>query len=181
MPSGLQASFPTQASTTVVIRQCPQLLSQGVRWACGDSWVHSAEHELDQTGQAHWRRALQSLLAALGNMQGQKARLMPHRFHCLTAWCPQKEERELEKVRESEQRRATKELMAAQRLEEEQRLKRSLDERMRAKQEEARAREKIRLKLGEPPGSPLPCPLPALHNWYKRAEKDEVAQAPECM
>ena len=77
----------------------------------------------------------------------------------------QKEERELEKVRESEQRRATKELMAAQRLEDEQRLKRSLDERMRAKQEEARARDKIRLKLGAPPGSPPPCLLSALHTW----------------
>ena len=60
----------------------------------------------------------------------------------------QKEERELEKVREADQRRATKELMAAQRTDDEQRLKRNLEERLREKQEEARAREKIRLKLG---------------------------------
>ena len=60
----------------------------------------------------------------------------------------QKEERELEKIREADQRRATKELMMAQRTEEEQRLKRNVEERQRAKQEEARARDKIRLKLG---------------------------------
>ena len=75
-------------------------------------------------------------------------------------------------MRESEQRRATKELMAAQRLEDEQRLKKSLDERMRAKQEEARARDKIRLKLGALPGSPLPGRLSALHNWLEREEQD---------
>ena len=63
-------------------------------------------------------------------------------------------------MREGEQRRATKELMAAQRLEDEQRLKKNLDERMRAKQEEARARDKIRLKLGAPPGSPCPASRP---------------------
>jgi hypothetical protein len=60
----------------------------------------------------------------------------------------QKDERELERVREAEQRRATKELLAAQRQEEELRLKRNLEERKREKEEEARAREKIRLKLG---------------------------------
>ena len=51
-------------------------------------------------------------------------------------------------MREADQRRATKELMAAQRTDEEQRLKRNLEERLREKQEETRAREKIRLKLG---------------------------------
>lgn len=56
----------------------------------------------------------------------------------------------MEKIREAEQRRATKELMAAQRIEEEQRLRRNMEERQREKQEEARAREKIRLKLGQP-------------------------------
>ena len=66
--------------------------------------------------------------------------------------------------------------MAAQRLEEELRLKRNLDERMREKQEEARAREKIRLKLGEPLGSALPCLLSALHNWKTCGEKAEAAQ-----
>ena len=40
--------------------------------------------------------------------------------------------------------------MAAQRIEEEQRLRRNVEERQREKQEEARAREKIRLKLGQP-------------------------------
>ncbi len=39
--------------------------------------------------------------------------------------------------------------MQAQRTEEEQRLKRNVEDRQREKQEEARAREKIRLKLGD--------------------------------
>lgn len=65
-----------------------------------------------------------------------------------TVWHAQREERELEKVREAEQRRATKELLAAQRQEEELRLKRNLEERKREKDEEARARERIRIKLG---------------------------------
>ncbi len=60
----------------------------------------------------------------------------------------QREDRELEKVREAEARRATKELMAAQRQEEELRLKRNIEDRAREKAEEARAREKIRVKLG---------------------------------
>ena len=45
--------------------------------------------------------------------------------------------------------------MAAQRQEEEQRLQRNVEARMREKQEEAHAREKIRLKLGQSPGSTL--------------------------
>ncbi|CAL8469381.1 g8922 [Coccomyxa elongata] len=61
----------------------------------------------------------------------------------------EREDRELERVREAEARRATKELMAAQRKEEELRLKRNIEERAREKAEEARAREKIRVKLEE--------------------------------
>ncbi|EIE21636.1 hypothetical protein COCSUDRAFT_30128 [Coccomyxa subellipsoidea C-169] len=61
----------------------------------------------------------------------------------------EREDRELEKVREAEARRATKELMAAQRQEEELRLKRNIEDRAREKAEEARAREKIRVKLEE--------------------------------
>ena len=45
--------------------------------------------------------------------------------------------------------------MAAQRTDEEQRLKRNVEERQREKQEEARARDKIRLKLG--PSPPASC------------------------
>lgn len=75
-----------------------------------------------------------------------------------TVWYAQREERELEKVREAEQRRATKELLAAQRQEEELRLKRNLEERKREKDEEARARERIRIKLGVfPPFIRLLC------------------------
>ena len=60
----------------------------------------------------------------------------------------QREDRELERVREAEARRATKELMAAQRQEEELQLKRNIEDRAREKAEEARARDKIRVKLG---------------------------------
>lgn len=65
--------------------------------------------------------------------------------------CEQAEERELERVREAEARRATKELMMAQRAEEELKLKRNIEERAREKAEEAAAREKIRIKLGARP------------------------------
>ena len=73
---------------------------------------------------------------------------------CIVPARAQKEEREVERLREAEQRRATKELLAAQRQEEELRLKRNLDERRREKEEEARARDKIRVKLGAA-GAPL--------------------------
>ena len=62
-------------------------------------------------------------------------------------------------MREAEARRATKELMAAQRQEEELRLKRNIEERAREKAEEARARDKIRVKLGPPPTAQSTLPF----------------------
>jgi UBX domain-containing protein 1/4 len=60
----------------------------------------------------------------------------------------QKEEKELEKLREQERVRAGKELLAAKRQEDELKLKRNLELRRIEKEEEARARERIRQKLG---------------------------------
>jgi len=61
----------------------------------------------------------------------------------------EKEERELERLREQERIRSGKELLAAKKLEEEQQFRRNVEERAREKREEARAREKIRAKLAE--------------------------------
>ena len=54
-------------------------------------------------------------------------------------------------LREAERIRAGKELLQAKRLEDELRLKRNLEERQREKAEVARAKEKIRIKLGSSP------------------------------
>jgi hypothetical protein len=61
----------------------------------------------------------------------------------------EKEEKELERVREKERVRAGKELLAAKRVEEDQERRRNIEWRKREKEEEAKAREKIRLKLLE--------------------------------
>ena len=60
----------------------------------------------------------------------------------------QKEEAELEKLREKERIRAGKELLEAKRKEDDLKLKRNLEARRIEKEEEQRARDKIRLKLG---------------------------------
>ena len=61
----------------------------------------------------------------------------------------QKEEAELEKLREQERIRSGKEMAAAKRQEEDLRLKRNLELRRIEKEEEERARARIRAKLGE--------------------------------
>ena len=60
----------------------------------------------------------------------------------------QKEEAELEKLREKERIRSGKELLEAKRQEADLQLKRNLELRRIEKAEEARARDKIRVKLG---------------------------------
>ena len=60
----------------------------------------------------------------------------------------QKEEAELERLREKERIRSGKELLEAKRKEDDLKLKRNLELRRIEKEEEARAREKIRVKLG---------------------------------
>ena len=61
----------------------------------------------------------------------------------------QKEEAELEKLREKERIRAGKELLEAKRKEDDLKLKRNLEMRRIEKAEEQRARDKIRVKLGQ--------------------------------
>lgn len=61
----------------------------------------------------------------------------------------QKEEAELEKLREKERIRAGKELLEAKRKEDDLKLKRNLEARRIEKEEEQRARDKIRIKLGQ--------------------------------
>jgi len=60
----------------------------------------------------------------------------------------QKEEAELERLREKERIRSGKELLEAKRKEDDLKLKRNLELRRIEKEEEARARNKIRVKLG---------------------------------
>ena len=60
----------------------------------------------------------------------------------------QKEEAELERLREKERIRSGKELLEAKRKEDDLKLKRNLELRRIEKAEEARARDKIRVKLG---------------------------------
>lgn len=60
----------------------------------------------------------------------------------------QREQAELEKLQEKERVRAGKELLEAKRKEEDLQLKRNLELRRIEKAEEARARDKIRVKLG---------------------------------
>ena len=61
----------------------------------------------------------------------------------------EKEEREMEKLREKERIRMGKELNEVARIEADQKMKRLADERRLDREEEARAREKIRVKLEE--------------------------------
>lgn len=61
----------------------------------------------------------------------------------------QKEEAELEKLREKERIRSGKELLEAKRKEDDLKLKRNLELRRIEKEEEQRARDKIRVKLGK--------------------------------
>ena len=63
--------------------------------------------------------------------------------------CLQKEEAELEKLREKERIRSGKELLEAKRKEDDLKLKRNLELRRIEKEEEQRARDKIRVKLGQ--------------------------------
>ena len=60
----------------------------------------------------------------------------------------QKEEAELERLREKERIRSGKELLEAKRKEDDLKLKRNLELRRIEKEEEQRARDKIRVKLG---------------------------------
>lgn len=61
----------------------------------------------------------------------------------------EKEERELERLREQERVRSGKELLAAKKLEQEGALRRNVEDRAREKREEQKARERIRAKLAE--------------------------------
>ncbi|KAK9831953.1 hypothetical protein WJX81_002741 [Elliptochloris bilobata] len=61
----------------------------------------------------------------------------------------EKEERELERLREAERIRAGRELLQAKRQEDDLKLKRNIEERRREKAEDERAREKIRAKVDE--------------------------------
>ena len=61
---------------------------------------------------------------------------------------PQKEEKELERLREQERVRSGKELLAAQKLEQDLQLKRNLEARRIEKEEVARAKDRVRIKLG---------------------------------
>ncbi len=63
----------------------------------------------------------------------------------------QKEEAELERLREKERIRSGKELLEAKCKEDDLKLKRNLELRRIEKEEEARARNKIRVKLGTNP------------------------------
>lgn len=69
----------------------------------------------------------------------------------------QKEEAELEKLREKERIRSGKELLEAKRKEDDLKLKRNLEMRRIEKEEEQRARDRIRVKLGQ--HSAIPPPL----------------------
>ena len=60
----------------------------------------------------------------------------------------QKEEKELERLREQERIRSGKELLAAQKLEADLQLKRNLEARRLEKEEVARAKDKVRVRLG---------------------------------
>lgn len=77
----------------------------------------------------------------------------------------QREERENEKLREQERIRSGKELAAAKKEEESLQLKRNLELRRIEKAEEARAREKIRLKLGESASSYVGASPFSLAGW----------------
>lgn len=61
----------------------------------------------------------------------------------------QREQKALEKIQEQERVRFGKEIQAAQKLESDLQLKRNMDARRIEKEETARAKEKIRVKLGE--------------------------------
>ena len=71
----------------------------------------------------------------------------------------QKEEAELERLREKERIRSGKELLEAKRKEDDLKLKRNLELRRIEKEEEARARDKIRVKLGAYPHALLMIPF----------------------
>jgi len=71
----------------------------------------------------------------------------------------QKEEAELERLREKERIRSGKELLEAKRKEDDLKLKRNLELRRMEKEEEARARDKIRVKLGTHPHALLTIPF----------------------
>lgn len=68
-------------------------------------------------------------------------------YHCCRS-VVQKEEAELEKLREKERIRSGKELLEAKRKEDDLKLKRNLELRRIEKEEEQRARDRIRVKLG---------------------------------
>ena len=68
-------------------------------------------------------------------------------YHCCRS-VVQKEEAELEKLREKERIQSGKELLEAKRKEDDLKLKRNLELRRIEKEEEQRARDRIRVKLG---------------------------------
>ncbi len=78
----------------------------------------------------------------------------------------QKEEAELERLREKERIRSGKELLEAKRKEDDLKLKRNLELRRIEKEEEARARDKIRVKLGTHPHALLMIPF-SLYPLYQ--------------
>lgn len=101
----------------------------------------------------------------------------------------QKEEAELEKLREKERIRSGKELLEAKRKEDDLKLKRNLEARRIEKEEEQRARDKIRVKLGQccalqacvyasAPQSCICC-LAHLRPWIPTARNDLLARQAE--
>lgn len=76
----------------------------------------------------------------------------------------QKEEAELEKLREKERIRAGKELLEAKRKEDDLKLKRNLEMRRIEKEEEQRARDRIRVKLGQHSTTSPPLASAIVHN-----------------
>lgn len=78
----------------------------------------------------------------------------------------QKEEAELEKLREKERIRAGKELLEAKRKEDDLKLKRNLELRRIEKEEEQRARDRIRVKLGQCFSDSAPRSAPQLATTF---------------
>lgn len=89
----------------------------------------------------------------------------------------EREEKELEKLREKERVRFGKEMAAARKLEEEEEIKRNLKERLRQKKEDAKAKEKIKMKLEEDRiARRLARGLPAEYTYVftTRVDKDHI-------
>lgn len=79
----------------------------------------------------------------------EEAKAAAEEILCKAKTKREKEERELERLREQERVRSGKELLAAKKLEEEGVFRRNVEDRAREKKEEQKARERIRAKLAE--------------------------------